>query len=275
MLLFLIYFINIGLAANYDPPYANSEHHDAMNIYSTLMYQQQQQQPRHNGVQIKQNLQGNSNYQQLYRYYYTPPSYHQQQQQQQQQQQIVPTQLWSGPPIVVEDNASQQSTAKVNQPTSTTIAFYRQQQQQLQQHTPTNNENTLSLAHHRNSYTQAIPQLDYKNYHNNYNYNYNNNNNNNNIVYHRDVRPQIASIPDADEHVQQDGNINWHERQRQQHQPSQVEEQQQQPQQYYATNTNLHSKRISNNVRKNDLSDYSEHFRRYLVNNPHRIKPIY
>ncbi|KAI8123470.1 hypothetical protein FF38_08859 [Lucilia cuprina] len=242
----------------------------ATNEYS--LYHRQ----NHVETQSEQNLQGNSNYQQLYRYYYTPPAqqYHQQQQQQQLQS-YQPTNIWSGPPIVVEDDIQQQY-----QPSTTDIP-----QTLYQQHST----RTQLPSLYRNS--KVLPPTIYNPQTTRTQFNYNNNNNNN-IVYHRDFRQhQIDVIPESQQQqqqhakatAQQENIISWSNQQQQLHQllePQQKQhhQQQHQPQQFYATNTNLRYNGISNDLislSKNNVPDYREHFKRYLENNPHRIRPIY
>ncbi|XP_046807597.1 GATA zinc finger domain-containing protein 10-like [Lucilia cuprina] len=291
--LFIIFnYFHYGGTVNYNP-YASNQAHllhatniDNNNNNNNNNYNKNHlQQPatneyslyhrqNHVETQSEQNLQGNSNYQQMYRYYYTPPAqqYHQQQQQQQLQS-YQPTQIWSGPPIVVEDDIQQQY-----QPSTTDIP-----QTLYQQHST----RTQLPSLYRNS--KVLPPTIYNPQTTRTQFNYNNNNNNNNIVYHRDFRHQIDVIPESQQQqqhtkatTQQENIISWSNQQQQQHQllePQQKQHQQQhQPQQFYATNTNLRYNGISNDLislSKNNVPDYREHFKRYLENNPHRIRPIY
>ncbi|XP_065361517.1 vacuolar protein-sorting-associated protein 36-like [Calliphora vicina] len=259
--LLIFNYFHYGGTVNYNPYASNQPHLLHATNSDNDDYKNNAPQPATNDYtvyrQSQQNLQGNSNYQQLYRYYYTPPY-------QQQMQPPQPTQLWSGPPIVVEDDIQQQqqqSSSTANIPPT------------LYQQRSTTTSSMLLPSLHRNS--KALPppvyspqntrttQFDY------------NNNNNHNIVYHRDFRHQIDAIPES-KHTTQPDIVSWNNQQ-QQHQLLEPQ-QQQEPQQFYATNTNLRYNGISNDLtslRKDNVPDYGEHFKRYLENNPHRIRPIY
>lgn len=261
MLLIFNYF-HYGGTVNYNPYASNQPHLLHATNTDNDEYNNNAPQSATNDYtvykQSQQNLQENSNYQQLYRYYYTPPY------QQQQMQPPQPTQLWSGPPIVVEDDIQQQQQSSSTANIPPTL---------YQQHSATSSMLLPSL--HRNSKALPLPVYSPQTTHTaQFNYN---NNNNNNIVYHRDFRHQIDAIPEL-QHTTQPDIVSWNNQQ-QQHQllePQQQQQQQQhhhqqQPQQLYATNTNLRYNGISND----NVPDYGEHFKRYLENNPRRIRPIY